>query len=102
MKHTYMALNLILNSLSDSFKGFIDYYLTNNVEIQVRLLADELETYEKLYRLGEDGNTKVAKVLSRKTKRVWKIGKTSEPRNLKRKKANKNNEKYHNYGIKGH
>ena len=41
-------VHMILNSLPESFKGFIDYYLTNNDEFEVQLLADELETYEKL------------------------------------------------------
>ena len=45
---------MILNSLPEIFKGFIDYYLSNNVEFEFRLLADELETYEKLNNFGDD------------------------------------------------
>ena len=55
-----MKVYMILNSLPEIFKGFIDYYLTNNVEFEVRLLADELETYEKINNFG-DGKVKVTK-----------------------------------------
>ena len=46
----YMILNLLL----EKFKGFINYYLTNNVEFELRLIANELETYEKLNNFGDD------------------------------------------------
>ena len=55
---------MILNSLPENFKGFIDYYLTNNV-FEVRLLADELETYEKFNNFGDD---KVKVIISRNQK----------------------------------
>ena len=61
---------MILNSLPENFKGFIDYYLTNNV-FEVRLLADELETYEKLNNFGT-GKVKVTEKSSFEVKDHWR------------------------------
>ena len=71
---TYM----ILNPLFENFKGFIDYYLTNNVEFEVRLLADELETYRKLNDFGKDKKAKVVEKSSAKIKRVLEKGETTQ------------------------
>ena len=57
------------NSLTEIFKGFINYYLTNNVEFEVRLLADELKTYEKLNNFGVD-KVKVTKTSSHEIKKI--------------------------------
>ena len=62
---------MILNSLPEIFKGFIHYYLTNNVDFELRLLADELETYEKLNNFGT-GKVKVTEKSSFEVKDHWR------------------------------
>ena len=80
---------MILNSLPEIFKGFIDYYLTNNVEFELRLLAFEFETYEKLNNIGDD-KAKVTEKPSFEVKRTLEKGESSEPRKTKRKRLIKN------------
>ena len=59
---------MILNSLPEIFNGFINYYLTNNVEFELWLMADELETYEKFNNFGDD-KVKVTETSSLEVKR---------------------------------
>ena len=92
-------VHMILNSLLESFKGFID--LTNNVEFELQILANELETYEKLNNFGDD-KVKVTKNPSVEIKRVLEKCESSEPCKTKRKKANKNTEKCFHCNVDGH
>ena len=54
----------------------------------MRLLGDELEKYEKINGFGDGKKVKVAEKSSIKINRVLKKGESSEPRKIKRKKAN--------------
>ena len=84
---------MILNSLSKIIKGFIDYYLTNYVEFELQILADELETYEKLNNFGDESSSKVQRTLEK--------GESSELRKAKRKRLIKNIRKCFHYNVEG-
>ena len=73
---------MILNSLPEIFKGFIDYYLTNNVEFELRLLAFKFETYEKLNNIGDD-KAKVTEKPSFEVKEPWRKVNPVNPSKLK-------------------
>ena len=92
---------MILNSLPEIFKGFLDYYLTTKVEIEVRLLADELEINVKLNNFGDD-KVKVGKTSSHEIKRSLEKSESSEPHKTKRKRLKKNAGKCFHCNVDGY